>query len=58
VAVGIGQAQQVDEDVTQRGRAIAVGARVVRGTAVSEIESDDDGVVVTENGLRHLTPQR
>ncbi|MGW5662171.1 FAD-dependent monooxygenase [Streptomyces sp. NPDC003758] len=32
-------------------RAAAVGARVVRGTAVSGIESDDDGVVVTANGL-------
>ncbi|MEV6737812.1 FAD-dependent oxidoreductase [Streptomyces sp. NPDC051104] len=33
-------------------RAIAVGARIVRGTAVSEIESDDDGVVVTADGLK------
>ncbi|MEV4684355.1 FAD-dependent monooxygenase [Streptomyces kurssanovii] len=34
------------------GRAIAVGARVLRGTAVSGVESDDDGVVVTAGGLR------
>ncbi|MER5181526.1 FAD-dependent monooxygenase [Streptomyces sp. NPDC002896] len=33
-------------------RAIAAGARVLRGTAVSGVESDDDGVVVTAGGLQ------
>ncbi|MGN9790802.1 FAD-dependent monooxygenase [Streptomyces sp. OZ13] len=33
-------------------RAIAAGARVLRGTAVSGVDSDDDGVVVTAGGLR------
>ncbi|MFD8963621.1 FAD-dependent monooxygenase [Streptomyces sp. NPDC059568] len=32
--------------------AIAVGARVLRGTAVSGVESDNDGVVVTADGVR------
>ncbi|GAB2461273.1 FAD-dependent monooxygenase [Streptomyces incanus] len=39
------------EDVFEE-RAIAVGARVLRGNAVSGVESDDDGVVVTAEGLR------
>ncbi|MBP0456894.1 FAD-dependent monooxygenase [Streptomyces bomunensis] len=34
------------------GRAVAAGARVVRGTAVSAVESGDDGVLVTADGLR------
>lgn len=33
-------------------RAVAAGARVLRGTAVSGVEPDDDGVVVTADGLR------
>jgi len=33
-------------------RAIAAGARVLRGTAVSGVESDNDGVVVTADGLQ------
>nr|WP_272921093.1 FAD-dependent monooxygenase [Streptomyces sp. SID4917] len=33
-------------------RAIAAGARVLRGTAVSGVESDNDGVVVTADGVR------
>ncbi|WP_329284596.1 FAD-dependent monooxygenase [Streptomyces sp. NBC_01455] len=33
-------------------RAVAAGARVLRGTAVSGLEPDDEGVVVTADGLR------
>jgi 2-polyprenyl-6-methoxyphenol hydroxylase-like FAD-dependent oxidoreductase len=33
-------------------RAIAAGVRVLRGTAVSGVESDNDGVVVTADGLQ------
>lgn len=33
-------------------RALAAGARVLRGTAVSGVEPGDDGVVVTADGLR------
>src|SRR3954469_2265217 len=33
-------------------RAIAAGARVLRGTTVSGVESDNDGVVVTAGGLQ------
>ncbi|MDP4506806.1 FAD-dependent monooxygenase [Nonomuraea turcica] len=33
-------------------RAIAAGARILRGTAVSGVEPDDDGVIVTADGLR------
>lgn len=33
-------------------RAIAAGVRVLRDTAVSGVEADDDGVVVTADGLR------
>ncbi|MFE9923052.1 FAD-dependent monooxygenase [Streptomyces sp. NPDC005774] len=44
-------AQWEVEDVFEE-RAIAVGARVLRGNAVSGVESDDDGVVVTAEGLR------
>jgi 2-polyprenyl-6-methoxyphenol hydroxylase-like FAD-dependent oxidoreductase len=33
-------------------RVIAAGARVLRGTAVSGVESGDDGVVVVADGLR------
>ncbi|WP_267885308.1 FAD-dependent monooxygenase [Streptomyces sp. NRRL F-5126] len=33
-------------------RAVAAGARVLRGAAVSQVESDDDGVLVTAGGLR------
>ncbi|MEU6652069.1 FAD-dependent monooxygenase [Streptomyces sp. NPDC046900] len=33
-------------------RATAAGVRVLRGTAVSGVESDDDGVVVTADGLQ------
>ncbi|WP_405625757.1 MULTISPECIES: FAD-dependent monooxygenase [unclassified Streptomyces] len=33
-------------------RALAAGVLVVRDTAVSAVESDDDGVVVTADGLR------
>ncbi|MGW1024934.1 FAD-dependent monooxygenase [Streptomyces sp. NPDC002577] len=33
-------------------RAIAAGARVLHGTAVCEVESDDDGVVVRADGLQ------
>jgi 2-polyprenyl-6-methoxyphenol hydroxylase-like FAD-dependent oxidoreductase len=33
-------------------RAIAAGARVLRGNAVSGVEPDDDAVVVTADGLR------
>jgi 2-polyprenyl-6-methoxyphenol hydroxylase-like FAD-dependent oxidoreductase len=33
-------------------RVIGVGARVLRGTAVTGVESDDDGVVVTAGGVR------
>ncbi|MCQ8188229.1 FAD-dependent monooxygenase [Streptomyces rugosispiralis] len=32
-------------------RAIAAGARVLRGAAVSKVASDEDGVTVTANGL-------
>ncbi|MFF3617054.1 FAD-dependent oxidoreductase [Streptomyces sp. NPDC002580] len=39
------------EDVLEE-RAIAAGARVLRGTAVSGVASDDDGVVVTTEGSR------
>ncbi|MFD8425029.1 FAD-dependent monooxygenase [Streptomyces sp. NPDC059466] len=33
-------------------RAVAAGARVLRGTTVSGVEPDDDGVLVTADGLR------
>ncbi|WP_351225886.1 FAD-dependent monooxygenase [Streptomyces sp. NPDC002133] len=33
-------------------RAIAAGARILRGTAVSGVDSDNDGVVVTADGLQ------
>lgn len=33
-------------------RAIAAGARVLRSTAVSKVEPDEEGVVVTADGLR------
>ncbi|MEV0385633.1 FAD-dependent monooxygenase [Nonomuraea sp. NPDC050643] len=39
------------EDVLEE-RATAAGARVLRGAAVSGVEPDDDGVVVTADGLR------
>ncbi|MFF4835036.1 FAD-dependent oxidoreductase [Streptomyces sp. NPDC001315] len=47
--IGIPQ-WQIEEVLEER--AIAAGARVLRGTAVSGAESDDDGVVVTADGLR------
>ncbi|MFK4687113.1 FAD-dependent monooxygenase [Streptomyces pristinaespiralis] len=39
---------QIEEVLEER--AVAAGARVMRGTAVSGIESDNDGVVVTTGG--------
>ncbi|CDR14357.1 FAD-dependent monooxygenase [Streptomyces iranensis] len=33
-------------------RAVAAGARILRSTAVSKVEPDEDGVVVTADGLR------
>lgn len=39
------------EDVVE-GRAVAAGARVLRGTAVAGVEPDDDGVSVTADGVR------
>ncbi|WP_377273102.1 FAD-dependent oxidoreductase [Peterkaempfera sp. SMS 1(5)a] len=39
------------EDVLEE-RAVAAGAQVLRGTAVSGVESDDDAVVVTADGLQ------
>jgi 2-polyprenyl-6-methoxyphenol hydroxylase-like FAD-dependent oxidoreductase len=47
IAVPQWEIEQVLEE-----RAIAAGARVLRGNAVSGVESDDDGVVVTAGGLR------
>ncbi|MER6128004.1 FAD-dependent monooxygenase [Streptomyces sp. NPDC001795] len=44
-------AQWEIEEVLEE-RAIAAGARVLRGTAVSGVASDDDGVVVTAGGLQ------
>ena len=41
---------EVDEVLEEH--ATAAGARVLRGAAVSGVESDDDGVVVTADGLR------
>ncbi|MPY61656.1 FAD-dependent monooxygenase [Streptomyces spongiae] len=49
--VPIAIAQWEIEEVLEE-RAIAVGARVLRGTAVSGVEPDDGGVVVTADGLR------
>ncbi|MFD7406377.1 FAD-dependent monooxygenase [Streptomyces sp. NPDC059866] len=44
-------AQWEIEEVLEE-RATAGGARVLRGTAVSAVESDNDGVTVTADGLR------
>ncbi|MET8956667.1 FAD-dependent monooxygenase [Streptomyces sp. NPDC004393] len=41
---------QIEEVLEER--AIAAGVRVLRDTAVSAVEADDDGVVVTAGGLR------
>ncbi|MDT0468532.1 FAD-dependent monooxygenase [Streptomyces gibsoniae] len=41
---------QIEEVLEER--AIAAGVRVLRDTAVSGVEADDDGVVVTAGGLR------
>ncbi|MEW1912609.1 FAD-dependent oxidoreductase [Kitasatospora sp. NPDC085895] len=45
------------EEVLEK-RAIALGARILRGTAVRAVDQDEDGVVVTADGLqvraRHL----
>jgi 2-polyprenyl-6-methoxyphenol hydroxylase-like FAD-dependent oxidoreductase len=47
----IGIPQWEIEEVLEE-RAVAAGARVLRGTAVSGVEPDDDGVVVTAGALR------
>lgn len=47
----IGIPQWEIEEVLEE-RAIAGGARVLRGTAVSGVESDDSGVTVTADGLQ------
>nr|WP_308295323.1 FAD-dependent monooxygenase [Streptomyces sp. PSAA01] len=47
----IGVPQWEIEEVLEE-RATAAGARVLRGAAVSQVAPDDDGVVVTADGLR------
>lgn len=47
----IGIPQWEIEEVLEQ-RAVAAGARVLRGTAVSGVVSHDDGVVVSADGLR------
>ncbi len=47
IAIPQGQIEEVLE-----GRATAAGARVLRGAAVTGVAADEDGVVVTADGLR------